>query len=92
MAIRLMKEYFGEEKLQKQLVACYAIGWRLTEEETAAWPQLRPAQGETDTGVIITFSTEAEDVQDSALIPAGMKTLAINPLNWKTDGEKLRRS
>ena len=91
MAVRLMKEYFGEESLQKQLVACYAIGWRLTEEETEKWPQLRPAQGETDTGVIITFSTEAEGVTESAFIPAGMKSLAINPLNWKTDGEKAEK-
>ena len=87
MAIRLMKDCFGDESLQKQLIACYAIGWRLTEEETQEWPQLRPAQGETDAGVIITFTTEAEDVTESAIIPAGMKTLSINPLNWKTDTE-----
>lgn len=88
IAIRLMKDCFGDEALQEKLIACYAIGWRLTEEETVQWPQLRAAQGETDTGVIITFNTEAEDVQDSPMIPAGVKTLAINPLNWKTDGEK----
>ena len=87
MAIRLMKDCFGDETLQKQLIACYAIGWRLTEEETAQWPQLRAAQGEKDTGVIISFNTEAEEVGDSIMIPAGTKTLAINPLNWKTDGE-----
>lgn len=87
MALRLMKDCFGDESLQAQLIACYAIGWRLTEEETAVWPQLRAAQGEKDTGVIVTFNTEAEDVQDSLMIPAGTKTLAINPLNWKTDGE-----
>lgn len=91
MAVRLMKEYFGDEPLQKQLVACYAIGWRLTEEETEEWPQLRPAQGETDIGVIITFTAEAEDVTESVFIPAGMKTLSINPLNWQTDGEKADR-
>ncbi len=88
MALRLMKDCFGDEALQKQLIACYAIGWRLTEEETAQWPQLRAAQGETDTGVIVSFNTEAEDVRDSMPVPAGIKTLSINPLNWKTDGEK----
>ena len=87
MAIRLMKDCFGEDSLQKQLIACYAIGWRLTEEETNEWPQLRPAQGESDTGVIVTFNTEAEDVTGSAFIPAGMKSVSINPLNWRTDGE-----
>lgn len=88
MAIRLMKDRFGEESCYKQLIACYAIGWRLTQEEADAWPQLRPAQGETDTGVIITFNSEAEEVKDSIMIPVGTKTLAINPLNWRTDGEK----
>ncbi|MEE0797258.1 MAG: hypothetical protein UIJ88_05440, partial [Anaerovoracaceae bacterium] len=26
------------------------------------------------------------DIDDSLIIPAGTRTLAINPLNWKTDG------
>lgn len=88
MVIRLMKDCFDEESLQKHLVACYAIGWRLTQEETESFPQLKSAEGESDTGVIITFTTEAEDVTESVFIPADVKTLAINPLNWKTDGEK----
>lgn len=86
ISIRLMKDCLGSEALQKQLIACYAIGWRLTEEETRTWPQLRAAQGETDTGVIISFNTEAEEVKDSIMIPEGTKTLSINPLNWRTDG------
>ena len=57
-----------------------------TEEELEEYPHLRFAAGEDDTGVIIAFNSEAEDVTDSLMIPAGMRTLAINPLNWKTDG------
>lgn len=85
MCIRLLKEYFADEQLRDQLVACYAIGWRLTEEETEKYPHLRPAQGEDDTGVIISFNSEAEEVVDSLLVPKGSKTLSINPLNWRTD-------
>ncbi|MCQ2433121.1 MAG: DUF3089 domain-containing protein, partial [Clostridia bacterium] len=33
MSIRLLKDCFKDENLQKQLIACYAIGWRITEEE-----------------------------------------------------------
>ncbi len=88
MAVRLMKEFFADESLQKRLIACYAIGWRLTEEETKEFPFLRAAQGETDTGVIILFNTEAENLTESLVVPAGMKTLSINPLSWKTTGEK----
>ena len=85
MCIRLMKECFGDEHIQNQLIACYAIGWSITEEETREYPQLKFAKGESDTGVIISFNSEAENIDDSLIVPKGTKTLAINPLNWKTD-------
>ena len=85
MCIRLLKEYGDEKALQDVLVACYAIGWTVTEEEQKKFPQLKTAAGEDDTGVIISFNTEAEDVGASFVVPEGEKTLAINPLNWKTD-------
>lgn len=92
MSIRLVKECFGDEKRQKQLVACYAIGWRFTEEEVSEYPQLKAAQGESDTGVVISFNSEAESVSTSLMVPKGIKTLSINPLNWKTDSTKADRS
>ncbi len=46
---------------------------------------MKMASRESDTGVIISFNSEAENVADSLMIPAGTRTLAINPLNWKTD-------
>ena len=84
--IRLLKEYSDNEKFNRILVACYAIGWRFTEQEQAEYPDIQFAQGEKDTGVLIAFNSEAVDVQDSLMIPKGTKTLAINPLNWKNDG------
>lgn len=86
MCIRTLKECFKDEDRQNQLVACYAIGWSITEEETEKYPQLKFAENESDTGVIISFNSEAENIDDSLTIPKGSKTLAINPLNWKTDG------
>ena len=85
LSIRLLKDCFADEDVNGLLVACYAIGWRITQEELDACPHLRFATGADDTGVIIAFNSEAEDVTDSLLIPAGVRTLAINPLNWKTD-------
>lgn len=84
--IRLLKDCFVEEETRRLLVACYAIGWSITEEEIEAYPHLSFASGEDDTGVIVSFNTEAEEVHDSLMIPSGSKTLAINPLNWKCDG------
>jgi hypothetical protein len=88
LCIRLMKEFFNDEKLQEQLVACYAIGWAITEEEITQYPHLKFATSKEDTGVIISFNSEAENVTNSLLVPEGAKTLAINPLSWKTDNEK----
>lgn len=85
MCIRLMKECFQEKNRQNQLIACYAIGWSITAEEIRDYPQIKFAKGESDTGVMISFNSEAESIEHSLMVPRGMKTLAINPLNWKTD-------
>lgn len=86
LCYRLLQEYFADEALAARLVAAYAIGWPLTEEMTAAFPHLKPAQRADDLGVIISFECEAQDVHSTLIVPQGMKALAINPLNWRTDG------
>lgn len=91
MCYRLMEEYFGEEALADRLVAVYAIGWPLTQEMTEKYPQLKPAQSADDLGTVISFECEAEEVTDSFIIPQDMKTLSINPLNWKTDSTPASR-
>ncbi len=85
LMMMLLKEYFDEAEYREKLVAAYCIGWRVTQEELEAYPHLKMAQGASDTGVIISFNTETEGVEGSLMVPNGMKTLAINPLNWKTD-------
>lgn len=82
MIVRLLKAKFHDPALQKRLIAAYVIGWRVTAEETARYPQLQMAQGEYDTGVIVSFNTEAPEI--AASLPVPVKTLGINPLNWKT--------
>lgn len=91
MAIRLMKDFFADEALRQQLVAVYAIGWRLTEEETREYPWLHIAAGGRDTGGIITYNSEKFGVEESIIIPRGVKTLAINPLNWVSSSEPADR-
>ena len=86
MVLRLLKEYFSDEALQDRLVAAYCIGWRITQEDIDACPWLKPAQSADDTGVIVSFNSEAADVTESMIVPQNVKTFSINPLNWKTDG------
>lgn len=85
MCIRLLKDHGNDPRIRKVLVACYAIGWRLTDEEVSKNPHLKTAEKEDDTGVIICYDCEAEDVTKSLVVPEGTKTRSINPLNWKTD-------
>lgn len=91
MCLELLKEYYGGESeeaqaLRDRLIAVYSIGWSVTEEMTEAYPQIIPAAGETDVGTVVSFDCEDGNVTETIIIPAGMKALSINPLNWKTDG------
>ncbi len=92
MCQQLMKEFFADKELSHRLVACYTPGWRITDDDLAAFPHLRPAQSEDDTGVIIAYTTEAEGITGSLIVPEGMHTYSINPLNWKTDSTPADRS
>ena len=96
MCIELLKEFFGDtaegRALNKKLVAVYAIGWRITDEDIKAYPQIVPAKGESDTGSVICYECEDGAVTGSIIIPEGVKTHSINPLNWKTDGTPADKS
>lgn len=83
--LHLIKDVLSEERLHSRMIAAYLIGWCVTERDTAEAPLLRPAQGETDTGVFVAWNTEASSVKGSFLVPAGVRAYCINPLNWRTD-------
>ena len=90
LCLELLKEYFGTdseeaEALREQLITVYAIGWRLTEDTAEQYPQIVPATGEDDLGSVVAFDCEDGNVTGTIIIPEGVTTLSINPLNWKTD-------
>ena len=85
MCQELTKEFFADEEAREQLIAVYSIGWCLKGEDAAQYPQLRLAEGETDTGVVICYDCEDGTVSGTIVIPEGEKVLSINPLNWRTD-------
>ena len=92
MALRLLKEFFAESPLRERLIAAYLIGWRVTDDDLNAFPHLIPARGADDTGVIVSFNTEAVGVMGSIIVPEGVKTYGINPLSWSTDSAPADRS
>ncbi|MBE5958020.1 MAG: DUF3089 domain-containing protein [Lachnospiraceae bacterium] len=92
MCYRLLEEYFSDESLENRLVAVYAIGWSVTQETVEKYPQIHMAQRENDYGCVVSFDCESEDVDDTIVNPKGSKSLAINPLNWKTDSTPADKS
>ena len=81
--LELMKAEFHNPQWQKQLVAAYLIGYSVTAEDLAKYPWLKMAQGEADTGVIVSYNTQLPHSGQSFVLKKG--ALGINPVNWKTD-------
>jgi len=72
-----------DDDTYRQLVAAYVMGYKVTSEDTAVCHHIRPAQGETDTGVTICYNT-VKDVKFAKPVIAAT-CFAINPVNWRTD-------
>lgn len=85
MVLRLLKDEFDNKKYQDRLVAAYMIGWPVTPQDIEQYPHIKMAQNSQDTGVVVSFNSEAESVNTSMFVPQGTTSLSINPLTWTTD-------
>ncbi len=67
----------------ERMVAAYVIGFSITGDYLAQNPHLKFATGPDDTGVIISYNTEAPvlTVANPVTMPGG---IAINPITWTT--------
>ncbi len=81
--IHLMRRRFQDPDLPPRLVAAYLIGYSVPWQDLDRYPWMKPARGETDTGVIISYNTEGPDAGPSPVLYPG-KVVLINPLNWTT--------
>ena len=88
MSKYVLKHYFKDHpEYYKRMVAAYIIGYSVTKDDLEAYPYLKFANGETDTGVIISWNTEGpknseQNAKTAVLLP---NAICINPLNWKRD-------
>ena len=84
----VLKNYFKEHpEYYQRMIAAYPIGYSITKDDLAAYPHLKFATGESDTGVIISYNTEGpknveENAKNVVILPGA---ISINPLNWKLD-------
>jgi len=65
----------------RRMVAAYVIGYGVTRSYLAKNPQLRFATGANDTGVIVSWNTEAPGltIKNPVVNPG---SIAINPITW----------
>ena len=81
LVLRLLKEFGDDDIVKDRLVAAYAIGAGVRAEDLDQYPYLKMAKEEGDTGVIVSFRTQAEGAGGPK-----EKEFSINPLNWAVDG------
>ena len=83
----LLSDYLkAHPEVRQRMIAAYVIGYSITPEYLAKNPHLKFAQGASDTGVIVSYNTEAPKVagKNPVVLPGAM---AINPISW-TRSEK----
>jgi alpha/beta superfamily hydrolase len=81
LVLDLLKHMTDEQ--YNRMVAAYAIGYRITEEDCKN-KHICPAKGETETGVTISFNSALSTDGLWPLVAEDAVT-CINPVNWKTD-------
>jgi hypothetical protein len=78
----LLAQYMKEHPdVYKRMVAAYVIGYSITPSYLAQNPNLKFAEDATDTGVIVSYNTEAPTIgaPNPVLLPGGLE---INPISW----------
>ncbi len=74
-----------DDKSFNHMVAAYVIGWKVTDSDLAATTHIHAAQDSTDLGVTICYNSVRTPDCAIPLLSEGNR-LAINPINWQTDG------
>lgn len=81
--IELLKHIITPEQYQ-HMVAAYAFGFSVGEDELNQYTQLKPAANADDIGVLILFNSVSHESACSPLFADNV--VCINPVNWTVDG------
>lgn len=68
-------------RVYERMIAAYIVGQSVTRRYLADNPHLKYARGAGDTGVIVSWNTEAPEIagKNPVLLPGG---IAMNPITW----------
>lgn len=83
MAAQLLKDYFENKPLQKQLVAAYLIGLPVAK---GYFEMLPPCNNATQTACFTTWRTFRKGYLPEYVTKESPQAIVTNPLNWKSDG------
>lgn len=82
MLVYLLSEYMeGHPEVYDRMVAAYVIGYSVTDDYLSENPHLKFAERADDTGVIISYNTEAPTIEgNNPVVLSGAQV--INPITW----------
>ncbi len=83
--VNLLAQYMNKNPdVYNRMVVAYVIGYSITPEYLKQNPELKFAKGADDTGVIVSYNTEAPTLTgtDPVVTPGA---LVINPIIWTTE-------
>lgn len=72
------------DSVANRMVAAYVMGYKVTNADTMACHNLKPAKGADDTGVTICYNS-VSDVKYIKPVLSASNIFCINPVNWKCD-------
>ena len=83
-AMRLLKDYFENKSLQKQLVAAYIIGMYIPNN---TFSSLKMCEDSIQTGCVCGWRTFRKGYRPSYVEAEKEFSLVTNPISWKTNSE-----
>lgn len=83
-ATRLLKEFFDQQPLSKQLVCAYLIGMGVKKNEYASIPVCKDS---TSTGCFVSWRTFRNDYNDGWATRTDTTIAVVNPITWTTTNE-----
>lgn len=81
-ALHLLKDYFENKPLQKQLVAAYLVGMRIPKD---FFSSLKMCEDPTQTGCFSGWRTFKKGFRPHYVEVENGNSLVTNPITWKTD-------
>ena len=89
MDMLLLREFFENKPLSKQLVAAYIVGWPLSTNWT---PTIKACEDSLQTGCACSWSTFKRGYKSNWIREQKGPLIVTNPISWKTNSDFINRS